>query len=233
MYISFNAKCSLFLSDFIKFEFSQHSLKKKNTQISSVVKIRPVGSELLQTDRLTDAQTLMTKLIVAFRKFASAPGWPYGSLVTVITSLFEVSPQPLAAASLQVSLDLIVGEAYHTVWHGDRKVMPCWNPYWLDNLCTRPHKQTGTRRICLTKCTFTGKGAGKVQSIQWFPTGWTVRGSNFGGGPDFPYSSRPVLGPPSLLYNGYRVLTRGKAAGAWRGVGPYNAEVKERVELYS
>jgi len=23
-------------------------------------------------------------------------------------------------------------------------------------------------------------------------------------------------GPPSLLYNGYRVFSRGKAAGAWR-----------------
>jgi len=40
-------------------------------------------------------------------------------------------------------------------------------------------------------------------------------------------------GPPSLLYNGYRVFTGGKSAGAW----PWppttsSAEVKERVELY-
>jgi len=30
----------------------------------------------------------------------------------------------------------------------------------------------------------------------------------------FPYSYRPVLGPPSLLCDGYRVFNRGKAAGA-------------------
>jgi len=33
---------------------------------------------------------------------------------------------------------------------------------------------------------------------------------------DFPHPSRPTLGPPSLLYNGYRVFPGGKAAGAWR-----------------
>ena len=37
----------------------------------------------------------------------------------------------------------------------------------------------------------------------------------------------------SLLYNGYRVLPGGKAAGAWRlSLTPSSAEVKERVELY-
>jgi hypothetical protein len=57
------------------------------------------------------------------------------------------------------------------------------------------------------------------------------RGSNPGGGeifrtcPDRPWDS------PSLIYNGYWVFLRGKAAGAWRGVNhpPYSAEVKERV----
>jgi hypothetical protein len=41
-------------------------------------------------------------------------------------------------------------------------------------------------------------------------TGWTVRGSNFGGGEIFhTYPDRP-WGPPSLLYNGYRVFPGGK-----------------------
>jgi len=35
-------------------------------------------------------------------------------------------------------------------------------------------------------------------------------------GRDFPHASRPAQGPPSLLYNGYRVFSGGKAAGAWR-----------------
>jgi len=43
-----------------------------------------------------------------------------------------------------------------------------------------------------------------AQSVQRLATGWTVRGSNPGGGEIFPHLSRPVLGPPSLLYSGYR-----------------------------
>jgi len=33
-------------------------------------------------------------------------------------------------------------------------------------------------------------------------------------GRDFPHTDQP-WGPPSLLYNGYQVFPRGKAAGAW------------------
>ena len=52
-------------------------------------------------------------------------------------------------------------------------------------------------------------------------------------GRDFPHPSRPTLGPPSLLYNGYRVFPGGKAAGAWRWPPtPSSAVVDERVELY-
>jgi len=40
-------------------------------------------------------------------------------------------------------------------------------------------------------------------------------------------------GPPSFLYNGYRVFPGGKAVGAWRWSSTTSsAEVKERVELY-
>jgi len=50
---------------------------------------------------------------------------------------------------------------------------------------------------------------------------------------DFPQPSKPPWGPPSLLYNGYRFIPRGKGAGAWRWPPtPSSAEVKERVELY-
>jgi hypothetical protein len=33
---------------------------------------------------------------------------------------------------------------------------------------------------------------------------------------DFPHPSWPAMGPPSLLYNGYRLFPGGKAGGAWR-----------------
>ena len=61
-----------------------------------------------------------------------------------------------------------------------------------------------------------------------------VRGSNPGGGWDFPHTCPDQLwGPSSLLYNGYWVFPKGKAAGAWRWPHtPSSAKVKERVQLY-
>ena len=38
----------------------------------------------------------------------------------------------------------------------------------------------------------------------WLATGWTVRGSNYGGGEIFRTCPDRPWGPPSLLYNGYR-----------------------------
>jgi len=65
-------------------EFCQHILSthlvntfSKNTALSNFMKIRTVGARLLHEDRWTDRQTEgrtdMTKLIVAFNKFANAP----------------------------------------------------------------------------------------------------------------------------------------------------------------
>jgi hypothetical protein len=62
----------------------------------------------------------------------------------------------------------------------------------------------------------------------------TVRGSNPGGGKIFRSRPERPWGPPSLLYNGYRVSFPGvKRPG--RGVDhspPSSDRVKERVELY-
>jgi hypothetical protein len=66
------------------------------------------------------------------------------------------------------------------------------------------------------------------------PTGWTVRGSNPGGGEIFRTCPDRPWGPPSLLYNGYRVFPGGKVRRG-RDADPSNpssAEVKNRVELY-
>jgi hypothetical protein len=60
-------------------------------------------------------------------------------------------------------------------------------------------------------------GVGPVaQSVLWLATGWTVRGSNPGGGEIFRTCPDRPWGPPSLLYNGFRDFPGGKAAGAWR-----------------
>ena len=58
---------------------------------------------------------------------------------------------------------------------------------------------------------------GIAQSVYRLATGWTVRGSNPGGGGEI-FRIRPdrPWGPPSLLYNGYRVIPGDKAAGTWR-----------------
>jgi hypothetical protein len=72
--------------------------------------------------------------------------------------------------------------------------------------------------VCLkSHCTLYLLCAGIAQSVKRLATGWTVRGSNPGGGGGI-FRTRPdrPWGPPSLLYNGYRLLYGGKAAGAWR-----------------
>jgi hypothetical protein len=49
------------------------------------------------------------------------------------------------------------------------------------------------------------------------------------------FRTRPdqPCGPPSLLYNGHRVIPGGKATGAWRlSLTPSSFEVEERIQLY-
>jgi hypothetical protein len=52
--------------------------------------------------------------------------------------------------------------------------------------------------------------AGIAQSVLRLATGWTVRGSNPGAGEIFHTCPDRLWGPPSLLYNGYRVFPGGK-----------------------
>jgi hypothetical protein len=75
--------------------------------------------------------------------------------------------------------------------------------------------------------------AGIAQSVYRLARVWTVRGSNPSGGEILGTSPDRSWGPPSLLYNGYRVFHGGKAAGERRWPPtPSSAEDKERVELY-
>jgi hypothetical protein len=55
-----------------------------------------------------------------------------------------------------------------------------------------------------------------LRSHEQLAIGWTVRGSNHGGGEIFHTCPDRPWGPPNLLNNGYRVFPGGKAAGAWR-----------------
>jgi hypothetical protein len=52
--------------------------------------------------------------------------------------------------------------------------------------------------------------AGISQSVKRLATRWTVRGSNLGEGEIFLACSDRSWGPPSLLYNGYRVFLGGR-----------------------
>jgi hypothetical protein len=64
--------------------------------------------------------------------------------------------------------------------------------------------------------------------------GWTVRGSNPSGGEIFRTHSHRPWGPPSLLYNGYRLSFLGVKQPGHRvdHPPPSCAEVKDRVELH-
>jgi hypothetical protein len=55
-----------------------------------------------------------------------------------------------------------------------------------------------------------------AQSVWRLATGWAVRGSNLGVGEIFRTCPDRPWGPPSLLYNEYRVFPGAKAAGAWQ-----------------
>jgi len=71
-------------------------------------------------------------------------------------------------------------------------------------------------------------------SITRLATGWTVRASNPGGGEIFRTCPDRPWGPPSLLYNGYRVFPGGKERpGRDADPSPPSSAVgHERVELY-
>jgi hypothetical protein len=75
---------------------------------------------------------------------------------------------------------------------------------------------------------------GIAQAVWRLSTGWTTRGPNTGGRRDFATCPHRVWGPPSLLYNGYRVSFPGvKRPGC--GVNhtpPSGVEVQKSVQLY-
>ena len=73
-----------------------------------------------------------------------------------------------------------------------------------------------------------------VQSVQRLATGWTVLGSNPGGGEIFRTCPDRPWDPPRLLYNGYRVFLEGKERlGRDADPSPSSSTVgHKRVKLY-
>ena len=74
MCIGLHVKYPLFLSDFNETRiFWTYFRRKKNTQMSILMKIRRVGTELFHANGRAGAQTDMTKLIVALRNTVLPP----------------------------------------------------------------------------------------------------------------------------------------------------------------
>jgi hypothetical protein len=65
-------------------------------QISNIIQIRPAGAELFHADQQMDGQTDMTKLIVAFHNFASAPKKDQDKTFTVVFHICSVKTTILA-----------------------------------------------------------------------------------------------------------------------------------------
>jgi hypothetical protein len=100
----------------------------------------------------------------------------------------------------------------------------------------RPHGagRDTTGKVHLRKSHEGPKGV--AQAWLWdssVATGWTVQGSNPGGGEIFHTCPNRPWGPPNLPCTGYGVTAGGIVARVWIWPStPSSAEVKVRVELY-
>ena len=76
--------------------------------------------------------------------------------------------------------------------------------------------------------------AGTAQTVSPLAMGWTVRGSNTGGGEIFHSRADRPKAPPKPLHSGYRISFP-EVKRRRRGVNhkpPFSADVKEKVDLY-
>ena len=76
--------------------------------------------------------------------------------------------------------------------------------------------------------------AGVAQLVQQLATDWTARGSSPGGGEIFRTCPDRPWGPPSLLYNGYRVFPGGKERpGRDADPSPPSSAVVKKEQSYT
>ena len=152
------------------------------------------------------------------------------------TKMYSVGYATFSLASFSMSSH-VVNKTYSTQWI--KKSYP-WTPRLMCIVQARDntHEQTGGPRretviwppspefpylfpsLCVILCDMLHIKVEVVErkivrSICGHTTGWTVRGSNPGGGEIFRTCPDRPWGPPSLLYNGHRVY-RGVKSG--RGV---------------
>ena len=102
------------------------------------------------------------------------------------------------------------------------------------HLHTTQNKATRTANCILIIYTLVGRVA---QSVQRLSTGWTVRGSNSGGGRDFLHLSRPALGPTQPPVQWVPGLSQGVKSGRGVTLNPHPLLVpwsrKSRAIVYS
>jgi hypothetical protein len=96
----------------------------------------------------------------------------------------------------------------------------------------------GEAYMChLFQCIISAKGIYRVRdSSVGIATGYGLDGPGTESRWDrnFSHKSRPALGPPRLLYNGYRVFLGDEAAGSWCWPPtPFSAEVKKEYSYTS
>ena len=73
-----------------------------------------------------------------------------------------------------------------------------------------------------------------AQSVQRLTTGWTIGGSNPGGGEFSRTCAGRPWGPPSILYNGYRVFPGGKKGpGCDADTSPPSSAVVMKGQSYT
>jgi hypothetical protein len=167
----------------------------------------------------------------------SAPWWPEQLCASVLQRNCRDSPLKYAQyyswpVELLDSLNSIyIALSLSKVW------LTNFNPQknHIKFVRTRPRaaKKRGSELIRIRPFTLC-LGGPVAQSVQRLPTGWTVRGSNPGGGEIFRTCPDRPWGTPILQYNGYRVFPRGKVRPGRDAdpSPPSSAEVKNRVELY-
>ena len=136
-------------------------------------------------------------------------------------------PYELVRCSLLIELGLIlcreIGAFHIVIFRHTRIIYAFYNLFTsvlqLPCCLLNGHTNTYTVSVCVdvedTNTIFT-LWAGIAQSVLRLARGWTVRGSNPGGGEIFHHRPDRRCGPPSLLYFGYRVTPGGQTTRAWR-----------------